>query len=66
MVMPHCNGTLLQLHCESYKGGCLIALSKAPKPGVLSINIGDTDDSVDMLTTKLSKLQHNTSKWSHV
>jgi hypothetical protein len=41
MVMPRCNGTLPQLHGESYKGGCLIALSKAPKPGVRPINIGD-------------------------
>jgi hypothetical protein len=41
MVMPRCNGTLPQLHGESYKGSCLIALSKAPKPGVQPINIGD-------------------------
>lgn len=41
LVLPHCNGMLPQLHGANYKGGCLIALSKAPKPGVRPINIGD-------------------------
>ena len=41
LVFPRCKGMLPQLHGERYKGGCLIALSKAPKPGVRPINIGD-------------------------
>ncbi len=47
MVMPCCNHTLPQLHGETYKGGCLIALSKAPKPGVRPINIGDAFRRLD-------------------
>lgn len=40
-ILPRCNGKLPQLHGECYRGGCLIALSKAPKPGLRPINIGD-------------------------
>ena len=42
LIQPRVNGTLPHLHGESYRGGALIALTKAPKPGVRPINVGDT------------------------
>lgn len=41
LILPRCNNKLPALHGEYYRGGCLIPLSKLPKPGTRPINIGD-------------------------
>lgn len=41
LIQPRVKGILPQGHGDCYRGGCLIALSKAPKPGVRPINVGD-------------------------
>lgn len=40
-IQPHLQGKLPELYAENFRGGRLIALSKAPKPGVRPIAIGD-------------------------
>ena len=40
-ILPHLHGKLPAKFVECYRGGKLIALSKAPKPGVRPIAIGD-------------------------
>lgn len=41
LIRPRYEGLLPQRYAECYRGGLLIALSKAPKPGVRPIAIGD-------------------------